>query len=70
MAIQYANEAFCVMTGYRHEELVGASLRGLWGPNTDRRELVRMRRAAAAGWAARGEVVAYRSDGTRFVLGW
>ncbi|WP_144434050.1 PAS domain S-box protein, partial [Pseudomonas syringae] len=41
--IVYVNPAFCAMTGYTAEALIGASPRILQGPDTDPQVIERMR---------------------------
>ncbi len=66
--ITYVNEAFCRMSGYRRDELIGASPRLFQGPGTDRAELDRMRACLAAGETFTGCVVNYRKDGSPYLL--
>ncbi|WP_407525307.1 sensor histidine kinase [Methylobacterium oryzisoli] len=62
--IQFANAAFCRLTGYGPEEVVGRDLQVLQGPGTDHVALARLRAALARGDAASAEILAYRKDGT------
>lgn len=68
--IVYANPAFERMTGYRLEELVGATPRLLQGPATDRTLLDRLRQALEAGEPFEGQTTNYRKDGTPYLVEW
>ena len=41
--LMYVNEAFCRMTGYDQDEILGRNCRFLQGPETDRASLARIR---------------------------
>lgn len=68
--IQYVNPAFCRMTGYAPEEVVGHSPRILQGPDSDRALLNDLRAALQAGQSFQGETVNYRKDGSAYVVEW
>ncbi|XYD11853.1 PAS domain S-box protein (plasmid) [Methylobacterium sp. NMS12] len=68
--IVYANPAFCRMTGYACEEVVGRSPRFLQGPGTDRVMLDRVRETLSRGDVFRGEAVNYRKDGSTYRIEW
>ncbi len=51
--IQHCNPAFCAMTGYTKEELIGRSPRILQGPDTDRQLIDQLRRTIRAGDSSR-----------------
>jgi diguanylate cyclase (GGDEF)-like protein/PAS domain S-box-containing protein len=68
--IVHVNPAFCRMTGYRAEEVLGRSPRLLQGPATDREVLARLRRDLLATGAFTGRVVNYRRDGEAFMMEW
>jgi diguanylate cyclase (GGDEF)-like protein/PAS domain S-box-containing protein len=68
--IVYVNEAFCRMTGYAAEEIVGKTPRILQGPKTSRTELVRLRRLLSRGEPFEGELINYRKDGSEYLLEW
>ncbi len=62
----YVNKAFTLITGYSRDLAVGYNCRFLQGPETDPRELQRIRDAIAAGRPYSGELLNYRLDGTLF----
>ena len=64
--VLYANEAFCRMTGYAREEVVGRSLHRLRGPESDSATLGRLRAALDAGRPLQAELRNYRKDGTEY----
>jgi len=68
--IVYANPAFCRMTGYAREEVVGRSPRFLQGPETDRGMLDRVRETLSRGADFRGEAVNYHKDGSTYRIEW
>ncbi len=68
--IEYVNPAFCRMTGYAPEEVIGQTPRMFQGTLTDRAELVRLKTSLMAGEPFHGEVVNYRKDGQPHVIEW
>ena len=64
--IVVANEAFCRLTGYSAEEIVGRNCRFLAGPDTERRARSELARAVDAGAPALVELTNYRKDGSAF----
>jgi diguanylate cyclase (GGDEF)-like protein/PAS domain S-box-containing protein len=68
--IVYANPAFCRMTGYSQEDVVGATPRILHGPDTDRRVLDRMRSDLSEHGSFQGQAINYRRDGAMFTMEW
>ncbi len=66
MPIVYANDAFCELTGYRPDEIVGRNCRFLQGPLTDPEDVDRFRAGLDLGRPFRVELVNYRKDGTPF----
>ena len=68
--IVYANPAFCRLTGYEREELIGNSPRVLQGPRTDRFVLRRLRAALDLRELFMGSTINYRKDGTTYTVEW
>ncbi|GLP82178.1 sensor domain-containing diguanylate cyclase [Mycobacterium antarcticum] len=68
--IQRGNPAFCAMTGYPEDELIGKSPRILQGPDTDRRVIDDLSRKIRAGEFFEGSTVNYRKDGSAYVVQW
>ncbi|PYE53767.1 EAL domain-containing protein [Deinococcus yavapaiensis] len=66
--IIYANDAFCRMTGYTLEEVIGRTPRFLQGPKTDREQLGKIRHALETWTTVTVELVNYRKDGSEFVV--
>lgn len=64
--IAFANKAFCELTGYRPEEIVGRNCRFLQGPDTDRAMIGRVRDALARRTDIAVELLNYRRDGSPF----
>lgn len=64
--ILFANEAFCRLTGYEAQELVGQNTRVLHGPKTTLSALG----GKAVGPAPAGEDWAHRKDGSAFFASW
>ncbi len=64
--IAYVNAAFEAMTGYAAEEVIGASLQLLEGPETDPRPLRRIAAAFETTEAVQEQLLNYRKDGTPF----
>lgn len=62
----YANAAFCRMTGYGPEELIGHDLRRLQSWDREQECRTRLRAALAAGESCRVLLRNYRKDGTQF----
>ena len=68
--IVYANPAFCRMSGYRPEQLVGRSPRLLQGPLTDRALIASLREHLRQGLAFAGSTVNYAADGRAYTVEW
>ncbi|MBR0554559.1 PAS domain-containing protein [Ciceribacter sp. L1K23] len=64
--IIFCNRAFCDLTGYTSEELVGENCRLLQGPETDRRAVDKLRDAIAAERDIAVDILNYRKDGSKF----
>lgn len=65
-----ANPAFCAMTGYAEDELIGRSPRILQGPDTDPHVIARLSRAIRDGEFFLGRTVNYRKDGSPYTVEW
>lgn len=68
--IEYCNPAFCRMTGYHHEELLGASLRILQGPKTDPEVIHSLRQALTQRTYWEGRTINYRKNGEVYIVNW
>ena len=68
--ILYVNNAFVRMTGHSETEALGRSFSLLAGPKTDRDVLGRIFERMRRGEPAAAELVAYRKDGSEFLLDW
>lgn len=68
--IQRCNPAFCAMTGYTEEELIGQSPRILQGPDTDRKVIDQLTHKIRAGEFFEGSTINYRKDGLSYVVQW
>ncbi|WP_244936705.1 PAS domain-containing protein [Methylobacterium currus] len=64
--IVFTNDAFCQLTGYAAEEVLGRNCRFLQGPDTDPREIARVRDAVVRGEPLRVDLLNYRKDGRPF----
>lgn len=63
-----ANAAFCELTGYREQELIGRNCRLLGGPGTEPEPKRILREAIASGHPALTELTNYKKDGTPFCI--
>ncbi len=68
--VEFANPAFCTMTGYALDELQGQSLKMLQGPDTDTGVIAEMRECLRQGRYFEGTTTNYRKDGTAYVVRW
>ncbi len=68
--IQHCNPAFCRMTGYSAEELIGRSPRILQGPDTDPAVIDELRRCLKEQRFFQGATINYRKDGTPYNVEW
>ncbi|HEY9751279.1 MAG TPA: PAS domain S-box protein, partial [Allocoleopsis sp.] len=64
--IIYVNSAFCRMTGYEPEEVMGQNCRFLQGPDTDPQEVAKIRQAIAEQREVQATLLNYRKDGQPF----
>lgn len=68
--IVYANPAFCRMTGYERDELLGWTPRVFQGPDTDRRKLHAVRQRLERRESLIETAVNYRKDGSPYTVEW
>ncbi|KAK6143223.1 hypothetical protein DH2020_023571 [Rehmannia glutinosa] len=64
--IVYASSGFFTMTGYSSKEVIGKNCRFLQGPDTDQKEVDKIRTAARTGTSYCGRLLNYKKDGTPF----
>lgn len=64
--IVYVNEAFCRMTGYRMDEVIGKSPKILQGPKSDFKELKRLSRALDKWKTCEISTINYKKSGEEF----
>ena len=65
-SVLYVNDAFCKMSGYTREEVVGRSLNVLRGPESNPETLDELRAALDAGQPLQAELLNYRKNGTAY----
>lgn len=68
--VQFANPAFCQMTGYALEELQGRTLKLLQGPQTEPAVIERLRACLKESRYFEGATTNYRKDGTPYFVRW
>ena len=68
--IIYVNTAFCKMTGYTIEELLGKSPELLQGDKSDQKVLAELKEKIEKGETFHGKTVNYRKDGAEFIMEW
>ncbi|CAF2121134.1 unnamed protein product [Brassica rapa subsp. narinosa] len=64
--IVYASSGFFTMTGYTSKEIVGRNCRFLQGPETDQKEVAKIRDCVKNGKSYCGRILNYKKDGTPF----
>jgi PAS domain S-box-containing protein len=64
--VVFANGAFCRLTGYDRDEIVGRNCRFLQGPETNRETIARLREAVAAAQPIELDIRNHRKDGEPF----
>ncbi|BDA49232.1 probable signal transduction histidine-protein kinase BarA at N-terminal half [Coccomyxa sp. Obi] len=64
--LMYVNEAFCSMTGYTREEIIGRNCRFLQGPDTDPASIARIRAAVKEERELSLEILNYKKNGDKF----
>lgn len=62
----FTNEAFCRLTGYERDEIIGRNCRFLQGPGTDPRTVARLRAAIGAADPIEIDIRNYRKNGEPF----
>jgi len=60
------NAAFCALTGYTEDEVIGRNCRFLRGPDTENGQTEKLRSAVHGQHPALAELINYRKDGTPF----
>nr|AML77584.1 putative LOV domain-containing protein [Masdevallia yungasensis] len=64
--IMYASAGFYSMTGYSVKEIIGSNCRFLQGPDTDKKEIAKIREAVRNGKSYCGRILNYKKNGTPF----
>ncbi|GGD93448.1 signal transduction histidine kinase [Aureimonas endophytica] len=64
--IVFCNDAFCALTGYERDEIIGNNCRFLQGEATRADDVAKVRRAIASQEPAQVDLLNYRKDGTTF----
>lgn len=68
--IVYINPAFCGLTGYGFQELLGKSPAMLQGKKSDQKVLANLKETIERGDVFHGKTINYRKDGTEFMMEW
>lgn len=68
--IVYVNPAFCEMTGYSFDELIGKSPSLLQGKKSDQAVLDDLEEKISKGEIFHGKTFNYRKDGSEFIMEW
>lgn len=66
----YVNAAFCEMTGYSQDDILGKNPKILQGPLTDFKEITRLKACLNAGEHFHGSAVNYRKDRSAYHVEW
>ena len=66
LPIVFCNRAFRELTGYPEEEIIGYNCRFLQGPETDTKQVAKLRAAVASEEVVVVELLNYRKDGSSF----
>lgn len=66
MPLTYVNPAFVEMTGYSEEDSLGKNCRFLQGPDTDQKQLDKIRNTIKEGGSCKVILLNYKKDGTKF----
>ncbi|HEY9847057.1 MAG TPA: PAS domain S-box protein [Candidatus Caenarcaniphilales bacterium] len=64
--VVYANPAYCNLTGYSLEEVIGRNCRYLQGPDTDQEVVAEIRSCLQLNQSCQVTLLNYRKDGTHF----
>ncbi|GMI88394.1 phototropin 2, NON PHOTOTROPIC HYPOCOTYL 1-LIKE [Hibiscus trionum] len=64
--IMYASSGFFAMTGYSSKETIGRNCRFLQGPETDTKEVAKIKDAVKNGKSYSGRLLNYKKDGSPF----
>lgn len=64
--IVFANDSFTRLTGYKREEVLGRNCRFLQGPETDPKDVAKLRDAIARRSQIEMDIINHRKDGSRF----
>lgn len=64
--VLYVNDSYYKMTGYSKEEVIGKTPRILQGANTDKNELMRLKKAMDNNLSCEIEIINYKKNGEEF----